>query len=129
MTEQQFKIEATENVKQIINYISKNEYENLLNITSIHESWCDEGEGQADGLANFVEWLEGQLELWKEDYEKEFVIDAFEEEQLDIMHFEGQRGFANYEPQSFGEPLEFWFEIEFMMDENDKLTSQFHVNV
>lgn len=128
MTEQQFRTEATENVKQVINYISAHEYDKLLSVTTLHSSWCD-GESQEEGLAAFVEWLEGQLEMWAEDYEKEFVIDAFEEEQLDIMHFEGNRGFANYEPQSFGEPLDFWFEIEFAIDEQDKITSEINVNI
>lgn len=128
MTEQQFKIKATQNVKQIINYISNKEYSDLLTVTTIHSSWYDEGETPTDGIKSFKEWLEEQLEMWSEDEGIEFVIDDFDEEQLDIMHFEGSRGFATYTPQSNGEEIDFWLEIDFSIDENDNITSVFNIN-
>lgn len=129
MTEQQFEIKAIENVKQIINYIVNEEYSKLHRITNINSSWYQDGETQIDGMERFGEWLKGQLEMWSEDEEKEFVIDTFNEKNLEIDEFEGDYVFATFNPTSNGEVLDFWFEIQLRIDENDVLTSEFNVNI
>ena len=129
MIKQQFKIKATENVKQIINYIANEEYSKLHTITNINSSWCEDGETQTEGIERFGTWLKEQLEMWSEDEEKEFVIDSFKEEYLEIDDFEGNRVFATFRPRSKDEELDLWFEIEFTIDKNGNLISVFNVNI
>ena len=129
MIEQQFEIKAIENVKQIINYIVNEEYSKLHIITNINNSWCKDGETQIQGMERFGEWLKGQLEIWSEEEEKEFVIDTFNEKYLEIDEFEGDHAFVTFNPTSNGEVLDFWFEIKFTIDETDELTSEFNINI
>ncbi len=129
MTEAQFGERAIKDVKRLIDCIAGHEYEKLHTIADINPSWCGEGKTQAEGIAEFTEWLDGQLAMWTEDYETEFVVDPFEEQHFDLLHFEGSRAAAVYHPQSHGDPLDFWFELYFTIDGNDTITMEFEINI
>ncbi len=129
MTTQQLEIKATENIKNIINCISFDEYEKLILFTAIEGSWLEDEESQEDGLKIFEEWLKGQLEMWAEDEEKEFVIDKFDKNNLSFDSLSDNEASATYKPTSYGEELDFWFEFFFSVNDNDELTSIFSVNI
>ena len=129
MTTQEFEIKATENVREIINYISKKEYSKLHTITNINSSWCSDGETQIEGMKSFCEWLTDQLEIWSEDEEKEFVIDKFDKEFVEINVINSNYAFAIFKPKSNGEEIDLWFEIKFTINENNQLSSEFDVNI
>ncbi len=128
MTKQQFEIIAEENVQKIINYISQEDYDKLSLVTSIDSSWCNNGETQAEGIKTFGKWLKEQLQMWSEDYGKEFVVDPFDKKNLNLDDLEDNRSFSEYLPTSHGEKLDFWFEIKFTADDSEKLLSEFNVN-
>lgn len=83
----------------------------------------------------FGKWLVEQLAIWEEDEDKKFVVDHFQKfcmEDIDDMgeaRFEtDNRYMVLYRPMSFGEELDFWFEIEFFI-ENGQIKAVFDVNM
>lgn len=129
MTEQAFETAAAAKVKDIINSIAQGDYDKLSAIAQISDYWCFDGKTQAEGIREFAEWLQGQLALWGEEDETEYVIDPFAEENLELGALEDDYSFTTYNPTSHGEELELWFEFELSVDENDQLTAVFNVNV
>ncbi len=129
MTEAQFWEKAINDVKRLIDCIAAHEYEKLHTIAAINPLRQGEGKTQEECMAEFTEWLDGQLAMWTEDYETEFVVDPFEIQHFDLLHFEGSCASAVYLPQSHGEPLDFWFELYFSIDENETITVEFDINV
>lgn len=131
MTNKEFEARATENIKQIINFISNDEYSKLHTITNIDNSWCEEGKSQIEAIEFFESKIKELLEGWSEYEEKEFVIDEFDEKNFDLgmQDFDGKGVFSTYNPTSYGETLDFWFEVEFVVDENDNFTSWFNINI
>ena len=118
-------------VEEIINCIAQSEYDKLASITKIESSWCDENKSQESGIKAFEEWITEQLALWSEDEGKEFVVDKFDENclDLDIEEVKNERIFVTYSPTSYGEELDFWFEIKMYLDEENTLISEFNVNI
>ena len=121
MTEAQFWEKAINDVKRLIDCIAGHEYEKLHTIAAINPLWHGEGKTQEECMAEFTEWLDGQLAMWTEDYETEFVVDPFEIQHFDLLHFEGSCASAVYLPQSHGEPLDFWFELYFSIDDYSRI--------
>lgn len=77
----------------------------------------------------------GQLAMWEEDEDKKFVVDHFQKscmEDIDDTDEErletNNRDMVSYNPTSFGEQLDFWFEIEFFI-ENGQIKAVFDVNI
>jgi len=129
MTEQGFKIKATELVKVIINNIADKKYAELAAVAQIHSSWVEAGQTQEQAFLEFGKWLDEQLAMWAEDEEKEFVIDRFDEACLgDIELEEDNTSFTTYNPTNSGEELDLWFEISFKVEENERITATFNVN-
>lgn len=129
MTEQEFKLKATELVKVIINNIADKKYADLAAVAQIHSSWVESGQTQEQACLEFGKWLDEQLAMWAEDEEKEFVIDRFDEACLgDIELEEDNTSFTTYNPTNFGEELDLWFEISFKVEENERITATFNVN-
>ena len=126
---EQLEARATERVKSIIDLISKEEFDKLSSVTLIESSWCGNGGTQEDGINEFAEWLREQFELWKEDFDKDFVVDPFDEKCLDLGDFVNERYFAVYNPTSRGEGIDFWFEIKMWLNEKDELISEFNINI
>lgn len=129
MTEEQFAANAKEKVKSIINYISGGDFSKLSSVTLIASSWCNDSGTQEGGIKEFAEWLREQFELWKEDFDKDFVVDPFDEKCLDLGDFVNERYFAVYNPTSRGEGIDFWFEIKMWLNEKDELISEFNINI
>lgn len=129
MTEQEFKSKATELVKVIVNNIADKKYDELAAVAQIHSSWVESGQTQEQAFLEFGKWLDEQLAMWAEDEEKEFVIDHFDEACLgDIELEEDNTSFTTYNPTNSGEELDFWFEIDFKVEENGPITATFNVN-
>lgn len=129
MTEQEFKSKATELVKVIVNNIADKKYDELAAVAQIHSSWVESGQTQEQAFLEFGKWLDEQLAMWAEDEEKEFVIDRFDEACLgDIELEEDNTSFTTYNPTNSGEELDFWFEIDFKVEENGPITATFNVN-
>ncbi len=129
MTEQEFKTKATELVKVIINNIADKKYDELAAVAQIHSSWVESGQTQEQAFLEFGKWLDEQLAMWAEEEEKEFVIDRFDEACLgDIELEEDNTSFTTYNPTNSGEELDFWFEIDFKVEENGPITASFNVN-
>lgn len=129
MTEQEFKTKATELVKSIVNNIADKKYDELAAVAQIHSSWVESGQTQDQAFLEFGKWLDEQLAMWAEDEEKEFVVDRFDEACLnDIELEEDNTSFTTYNPTNSGEELDFWFEIDFKVEENGQITATFNVN-
>lgn len=128
MTQEKFDILATEKVKALINFIASKNYNKLSSVMLIDNSWCGEEKTQEKGIAVFVKWMTEQLALWAEDYGKEFVVDPFDEKKLRIGKLDNGHSFTTYFPTSFGEELDFWFEFDFHIND-DELISKFNINI
>ncbi len=83
----------------------------------------------------FGKWLVEQLALWEEDEGKKFIVDHFQKFCMtDIDDADEARLETNnwdmvcYNPTSFGEQLDFWLEIEFVI-ENGQLKAVFDINI
>ena len=83
----------------------------------------------------FGKWLVEQLALWEEDEGKKFIVDHFQKFCMtDIDDADEARLETNnwdmvcYNPTSFGEQLDFWFEIELFI-ENGQLKAVFDINI
>ncbi len=123
-----FEDKARAKVRALIDFISEGDFDSISSVTEIEESWCSEGQTQEEGIADFGRWLTMQLEGWSEDYGTEFVVDPFNEECLTIDPSEGETFFGEYSPTSHGEPLDFWFELEFEEKDGEPVL-RFNVNV
>ncbi|MBD5128843.1 MAG: hypothetical protein HDT43_02800 [Ruminococcaceae bacterium] len=129
MTEQEFEVNAEEIVKSIVNKISEKKYAELALVTRIDSSWVKSGQTQEQAFSAFGEWLDEQLAIWEEDEERKFVVDKFDISCLDDIELEEDNtSFTTYNPTSFGEELDIWFEIKFCVDKNEQITATFNVN-
>lgn len=130
MTEQEFTIKAAELVKTIVNNIADKKYAELAFVAQINSSWVKSGQTQEQAFKEFGEWLDEQLDMWAEDEEREFVIDRFDESCLEEIEAEDDnRAFVTYNPTNSGEELDLWFEIDFKVEENDRITATLNVNL
>ena len=69
------KVKAYEIIESTINCLSKKAYDQLGDIVSVDDSWAD---GELNAIQGFTEWLDGQLQMWSDDYGKEIIIDAYD---------------------------------------------------
>ena len=133
MTQQEFNEKATELIKEMVNAIADKDFSRLAASIPPKLSWAhqiDAEETAENACIGFGKWLEEQLALWEEDYEKKFVVDPFDSgrlDNIDELDEEGQ-SFNTYNPTSFGEQLDFWFEIEFQV-ENKQIIAVFDINI
>lgn len=129
MTQLEFENKAKSIVRDLINYIAQDEYHKISSIVMIDSSWCSENKTQADGILSFKEWLKDQLQLWSDDDGKEYIIDPFNEKNLCLSNLENNCSFSEYNPTSHGEELDFWFELDMHVAENDELIICFNINI
>lgn len=131
MTEQEFKAKATELIKLMVDTIADKEYTKL--VSSIPpKSWAsfiDAEPTLENDCLGFGKWLNEQLAMWEEDENKKFVVDRFNEACLGkIELLNDNTSCVTYRPTSLGEELDFWFEIDFeVIDE--QITAIFDVNI
>lgn len=130
MTEQEFITKATDLTKQIVDAIADKEYAKLAALAQVDSSWAKEGQTTEEAFASFGEWLDGQLAMWEEDEERPFVVDHFDESCLEeIVLEEDNTSFATYNPTNAGEELDFWFELQYRIEDDEHIAVTFNVNI
>lgn len=135
MAESGFQTEAQELIRLMIDTIADKEYVKLVSSIPPKLSWASyiDAEPTAENAClGFGTWLDEQLAVWEEDEDKKFAVDPFQKSCMEDIH-EARlamecRDMASYNPTSFGEPLDFWFEVEFFL-ENGQLKAEFDVNI
>ena len=125
MNQEKYKEKVVCTIRELINCIANGEFEKIPSNVDIDKSWYSGGMTRDDAIREFKEWLEGQLNLWRDESGKDYVIDAFDEASLDCDDLE----FIEYNPKSHGERLDFWFEIFARQDESGEPMLTFNVNV
>ena len=132
MTEREFKAKATELIQLMINTIADKEYTKLVSSIPPKSSWASYNDAEPtpeNDCLGFGGWLDGQLAMWEEDENKKFVVDHFNESCLDEIEIEDNNtSFVCYHPTSFGEELDFWFEIDFEV-KDEQIIAIFDVNM
>lgn len=132
MIEQEFKAKATELIKLMVDTIADKEYIKLTSIISPKPSWASYNDAEATPeniCLGFGQWLDEQLVMWEEDYDKKFVVDHFDQSCLDSIELRNDKtSFVTYRPTSLGEELDFWFEIDFKV-KNEQIIAMFDVNI
>ena len=127
MTQEEWKAAAADRIKTVIDLIFRGEYGKLPAVAKISPSWCGGGT-QEDGFRKIGDWLAKMFALWCEEYGKEYVVDAFDERQLEIYELGDDKARADYHITSSGEEIdEFWFEFD-IEAKDGVLTLTFNVN-
>lgn len=138
MKQEEFRAVVRETVKALIDSIAAGEYDKIPNNVDIDESWYSDGMTREEALAEFKDWLEGQLAFWNEKYDADYVFDAFRDESLNrdewgewIEDEDGseEQDFVEYQPTSHGEDIDFWFEINIKNEGGDKPRFVFNINI
>lgn len=130
-----FKFRTEQLIELMINTIADKEYVKLMYSIPPQLSWAsyiDAEETIDNACLGFGKWLDEQLATWEEDEDKKFVVDHFEKsciEDIDEDEFiNNQKFIVTYNPTSFGEQLDIWFEVEFFLD-NGEIKALFDVNI
>lgn len=128
MTEQKFTEKATELIKRTVDAISEKEYTKIASFAQINSSWVEAGQTQEEAFAAFGEWLDEQLAMWEEEEEIPFVVDPFSQVSLGNIELEDTASFVTYVPTNSGEEMDFWFEFDFNIESDERITVTFNVN-
>ena len=135
MAQLEFKSKAQELIALMVDTIADKEYAKLVSSIPPKLSWVsyiDAEQTLENACLGFGKWLVEQLAMWEEDEGKKFVVDHFEKSCMENIHEErfetDKRVIVSYSPTSFGEQLDFWFEIEFFI-ENGQIKAVFDVNI
>lgn len=135
MTGSGYKTKAQELIRLMVDTIADKEYAKLVSNIPPKLSWAsfiDAEQTLENACSGFGRWLDEQLAMWEEDEDKKFVVDHFNKscmEDLNETRLEtDNRDMVCYRPTSFGEQLDFWFEIEFFI-ENRQIAAVFDVNI
>jgi hypothetical protein len=133
MTQQEFNAKATELIKEMVNAIADKDFPRLAASIPPKLAWA--GQVGADktvenACLGFGKWLEEQLALWEEYNGQKYTMDRFDPQCLDEIDALNEKGvsFNTYNPASFGEQLDFWFEMEFQV-KNEQISAVFDVNI
>ncbi len=135
MSKSEFKTKAQELIKLMVDTIADKEYAKLVSGIPPKLSWSSYIDAEPtfeNACSGFGQWLYEQLAMWEEEEDKKFVVDHFKKsclEDIDESWLEtNKRVMVTYRPTSFGEQLDFWFEIEFFI-ENGQIAAVFDVNI
>ena len=138
MAESGFKSKAQELIKWMVDTIADKEYTKLVSIIPPKLSWATyikEEPTPENACLGFGTWLVEQLAMWEEEEDKKFVVDHFQKscmgdiDDTDEARLEtDNRDMVCYNPTSFGEQLDFWFEIEFFI-EDGQIKAVFDINI
>ncbi len=138
MIQLEFKTKAQELIKLMVNTIADKEYAKLVSSIPPKYSWAtfiDAEPTTENACLGFGKWLVEQLAMWEEYEDKKFVVDHFQKSCMEDMDDADETRLQTYNsdmvcyhPTSFGEPLDFWFEIEFFI-ENGQIKAVFDVNI
>jgi hypothetical protein len=124
-----FEKEAIELVQAIVNLIAENNFSEMSEKTLINESWCGTSGSQLDGFKKFEKWITGQLAMWEEDEGVPFRVDLFSIDKLDLGDLSNGVSKSSYQPTSYGEDLDFWFEFVIYERDDNHLQIEFNVNM
>lgn len=133
MTQHEFTTKATEMIKDMVNTIADKDFPRLDASIPPKTTWAkyiDAEETVENACIGFGKWLGEQLAMWEEDNGQKYVVDHFTLECLDEIEepCNGEVSINTYNPTSFGEQLDFWFEIEFYVT-NEQITVVFDINI
>ena len=135
MIESEFKTKAQELIKLMVDTIADKEYTKLVSSIPPKSSWAsfiDTEQTSENACLGFGKWLVEQLAMWEEYEDKKFVVDHFQKSCMEDIHEArletDKRDMVSYSPTSFGKQLDFWFEIEFFI-ENGQIKAVFDVNI
>ncbi len=129
MIKQAFQVKATKLIQLMIDAIAEKEYTTLVYIIPPNLSWANAEPTPENACLGFGEWLDEQLTMWEEDYNKKYVVDHFNTSCLEKIELKDDNtSFVTYRPTSFEEELNFWFEIDFKV-EGEQVTAIFDVNI
>ena len=135
MAESGFRKKGQELIQLMVDTIADKAYANLVFSIPPKLSWAsyiNEEPTAENACLGFGKWLAEQLALWEQDEDKKFVVDHFKKSCMEDINEErlemDKREMVSYHPTSFGEPLDFWFEIEFFMG-NGQIRAVFDVNL
>ncbi len=138
MKELGFRAKAQELIQLMVDTIADKEYVKLVSSIPPRRSWAsfiDAEPTSENACLGFGKWLVEQLAMWEEYEDKKFVVDHFRESCMEDIGDEDEarletyhRDMVCYNPTSFGERLDFWFEIEFFM-EDGQIKAVFDVNI
>lgn len=127
--------QTEELIQLMVDTIANKEYAKLVSSIPPKLSWASyiDAEPTAENAClGFGTWLGEQLAMWEEDEDKTFVVDPFKKSCMEDIHEarleKERRDMVCYNPTSFGEPLDFWFEIELFI-EDERLKAEFDVNI
>ena len=138
MVESGFKTKAQELIKLMVDTIADKEYAKLASSIPPKLSWAafiDAEPTSENACLGFGKWLVEQLAMWEEYEDKEFVVDHFQKSCMEDIDDTDEARLETdnsdvvcYRPMSFGEELDFWFEIEFFT-EDGQIKAVFDVNI
>ena len=138
MVESGFKTKAQELIKLMVDTIADKEYAKLVSGIPPKLSWAafiDAEPTSENACLGFGKWLVEQLAMWEEYEDKEFVVDHFQKSCMEDIDDTDEARLETdnsdvvcYRPKSFGEELDFWFEIEFFT-EDGQIKAVFDVNI
>ncbi len=135
MEKTEFKSKIEELIKSMVDTIADKEYAKLVSSIPPKLSWAsyiDAEQTVENACLGFGKWLVEQLAMWEEYEGKKFTVDHFEKSCMEDIYEErleiDKRDIVSYNPTSFGEQLDFWFEIEFFI-ENGQIKAVFDVNI
>lgn len=127
--------QTEELIQLMVDTIANKEYAKLVSSIPPKLSWAsfiDAEPAAENACLGFGTWLDEQLAVWEEYEDKKFVVDPFHKscmEDINEARLEMERrDMVCYNPTSFGERLDFWFEIEFFL-EDGRLKAEFDVNI
>ena len=66
--------------------------------------------------------------MWEEEEEIPFVVDPFSQVSLGNIELEDTASFVTYDPTNSGEEMDFWFEFDFNIESDERITVTFNVN-
>ena len=132
MTEQEFIVKITELIKQIINIIADRKYIELASLVQIDlswSSWLDLEEAPENACLGFGTWLVEQLAMWEEEEDKKFVVDHFQKSCMGKIKLNADNtSFVTYFPTNSGERLDFVFEMDSRLENNNQIVASFDIN-
>ena len=138
MVESGFKTKAQELIKLMVDTIADKEYAKLVSSIPPKLSWAafiHAVPTSENVCLGFGKWLVEQLAMWEEYEDKEFVVDHFQKSCMEDIDDTDEARLETdnsdvvcYRPKSFGEELDFWFEIEFFT-EDGQIKAVFDVNI
>lgn len=87
-----------------------------------------------EACLRFGETIDTMLEIWAEDEGREFVVDYFDVSGIDTTEILPSKpheclNMVDYQLANAEEPLDFWFEMEFRIEQDDTIILILDINI